>query len=293
MGRIAAREGPEAPTAGIRHWLEGDVVLGNLETAVTTRGLAALKLWTFRTRPAGLGILKRAGFTVLNLANNHVMDYGVQGLQDTLKAAREQGFLVVGAGADREAARRPLFIEKHGLKVGILSLTSTIPEAMWAGRARPGVAFADFDRAAEWIRDAKARCDVLLVSFHGGTERETEPNAIQTAFARLAAAAGADVVLGHHPHMLQPVEFIGDCLVFYSIGNFLFVSPTPGTERTVIVRLLLRRGGVSAELVPLNIDGGRPRPARGGELEAIREVLDRRGALTVRPERIKLISPTN
>ncbi len=288
VGRLAAKEGPRAPTKDVREWLEADLLFGNLECALTSRGEKADKLFTFRASTANVSILKAAGFTIVSLANNHVMDYGSKGLEDTLAALDAAGILHVGAGRDEGEARRPVFIERNGLKIGFLAMTTTIPTEMYAGADKPGVLYADFKRFPAWIKDAKKRCDLLLVSYHGGTQLEPLPNEVQRAFMKKAFAAGADVVLGHHPHVIQPVEIPDGRLAIYSLANFLMVSPTPGTEWTAVARLRLARGGVSAHFLPVFITRrGAVEPADEKGAEIVRAALNRAGALDRSPEIVR------
>ncbi|MBI3298537.1 MAG: CapA family protein [Elusimicrobia bacterium] len=288
VARLVAEDGPAAPVAAVREALRGDILLGNLEEPLTTRGEPAKKKFIFRGRPAAAKVLKACGFDVLGLANNHVMDYGPDGLTDTLAALDKAGLGRLGAGKDAAEARKPLILERNGLKVGLLALTSTFPEENWARKDRPGVAFSALERVSGWVRDAKALCDVLVVSFHGGTELAAEPNEVQRAFARAAAAGGADAVIGHHPHVVQAAELIGRTLVIHSVGNFMFESPTAGTEKSLIARLTLSRSGVRAELVPIDTEGGRPKPVTPSQRSEIRALLDALGALSADPERIRL-----
>lgn len=284
VGRLAAKEGPGAPTAAVRDWLAADILFGNLECALTSRGKKADKLFTFRASTANVAVLKAAGFTIVSLANNHAMDYGPEGLEDTMAALKGAGILHIGAGRDEGEARRPVFITRRGLTIGLLAMTTTIPTEMYAGPAKPGVLYADFKRFPDWIRDAKTRCDLLVVSFHGGTQLGPLPNEVQRAFMNKAFAAGADVVLGHHPHVLQPVEIPEGRLAIYSLANFLMVSPTPGTEWTAIARLRLSRVGVTAEFYPVFITRrGAVEPAGEKGAEIVRAALNRAGALDRSP----------
>ena len=291
IGRVIAEFGSAEPLRLVLRELQSDLLFGNLECAITERGTPADKKWTFRAPASELAVLSEAGFDWLSLANNHVMDYGPDGLADTIAALEKTGIAFAGAGPNAAAARRPVFVEKNGLRVGLLAFTSTFPEEHWARSASPGVAYGDLKRLPSWIAEAKKNCDVLVVSFHGGTELSPEPNGVQKSFARLAADSGADLVLGHHPHVIQAVERRGNSLILYSLGNFLFVSPTPGTERSVIARLRLRKGDIGAEFIPVDIAGGRLRPAAPEAARAIRAALDSMGALSADPERLRFAAP--
>jgi poly-gamma-glutamate capsule biosynthesis protein CapA/YwtB (metallophosphatase superfamily) len=287
VAAVAAKDGDAAPTRAVKELLNADIEFANLETPVTTRGAKTPKTWNFRARPAYLRIVKEAGFTVLNIANNHVWDYGRDGFMDTLKALEKDGWTYVGGGRDRAAAEKVRLIEFEGLTVGILGMTSTHPEQGWAGRDKPGVAYSDFDRIAEIVGRAKKECDVLVVSFHGGTELAEDPNDIQKAVAHAAVDAGADLFLGHHPHVLQPIELYKGKPILYSLGNFLFVSPTPTTHATVVARFRLAKDGVRRiELTPLDTNFGRPRAAPPELAAAARASLDRLGAFEARPDLI-------
>ena len=288
VAEVAARGGDAEPTRGVKDLLAADIEFANLETPVTTRGAKTVKTWNFRAKPAYLKIVKAAGFSVLNIANNHVWDYGRDGFMDTLKALEKDGWTYVGGGRDRAAAEAPVLLEFEGLTVGILGMTSTHPEQGWAGKEKPGVAYSDFNRIADIVGRARKDCDVLIVSFHGGTELAEDPNEIQKAVAHAAVDAGADVFLGHHPHVLQPVELYKGKPILYSLGNFLFVSPTPSTRATAVVRLRLGKGGVRGiEFTPLDTNFGRPKAASPELAAAARAALNRLGALDARPDLLR------
>ena len=288
VGRYAKRHGNDAPVRAVSDALSGDILFGNLECSLTSRGKARDKTFTFRAPPESTAILKAAGFDIVSLANNHVMDFGEQGLQDTKKALDDAGILHVGAGDNAAAAARPVFIEKNGLKIGFLGITSTIPRENWAGKSTPGVAYSDVRTIPNLVKNTKKLCDILVVSYHGGTQLMNTPNPVQKEIISLVLGAGADVVLGHHPHVLQPITRKGTQIAFYSLGNFLFVSPTPGTQWTAIARLRLSRSRITAEMVPIEIGPGVLKPAGPKGREVIRQALDGEGELSRRPESVKL-----
>jgi poly-gamma-glutamate synthesis protein (capsule biosynthesis protein) len=289
---IARADGADAPSRAVKDLLAADIEFANLETPLTKRGSKTPKTWNFRSDPRDLRIVRAAGLTVLNIANNHVWDYGKDGFLDTLKYLERDGWNYVGGGRDREAAEEVRVYEVRGLKVGVVGLTSTHPEAAWAGPGKPGVAYSDFDRMAGIVGRAKARCDVLVVSFHGGTELAEDANDIQKAVARAAIDAGADLFLGHHPHVIQPVELYKGKPILYSLGNFLFVSPHAETRPEVVARATLAKDGVRRlELIPLDGNWGRPKPASPEIAATARAALDRLGALEARPDLIVFRAP--
>jgi poly-gamma-glutamate synthesis protein (capsule biosynthesis protein) len=291
VGRIIARDGTAAPTAAVRDRLQADIVFGNLECPVTQGGVRALgKTWTFRAPARNLEALKAMGFNLVNIANNHVMDYGPGGFRDTMAALEAAGLPFIGGGKDRAEAEQLRVVTVRGLRVGLLGFTSTFPESAWAGPRKPGVAYSDQDRAGGIVRQARSRCDVLVVSFHGGTELADEPNDVQKAFAHLAIDSGADVFIGHHPHVIQPMELYQGKPILYSLGNFLFVSPTPATRLTVAARVRLSAKGVEGvDFFPVDTNWGRPIPATASQREELRRALDRYGALSAQPQRFQFV----
>jgi poly-gamma-glutamate synthesis protein (capsule biosynthesis protein) len=291
IAKIAAGD-PGAPSRAVKGLLAADIVFANLETPVTTRGTKTPKTWNFRARPDDLKIVRAAGVTVVNVANNHVWDYGEQGFLDTLRALEMGKWQYVGAGRDRARAEEVRLFAFEGLTVGIVGLTSTHPEEAWAKPGKPGVAYSDFDRIPDIVRRAKKKCDVLIVSFHGGTELADDPNDIQKAVAHAAIHAGADLFLGHHPHVLQPVEMYEGRPIVYSLGNFLFVSPSPLTRPEAIARATLsKRGVVRLTFTPLDGNWGRPKPASPEVAAQARAALDRLGAFEARPDLLVFQSP--
>jgi poly-gamma-glutamate synthesis protein (capsule biosynthesis protein) len=277
----------DTPLAAVREALPADIVFGNLECPVTKGGTKLHgKTWNFRAPPRHLAALKAAGFNLLNIANNHVMDYGPEGFLDTMAALEAAGLPFIGGGRDLAEAERLHVVEVRGLRVGFLGFTSTFPESAWAGRHKPGVAYSDYGRAGKVIQDARGRCDALVVSFHGGTELADEPNDIQKAFARLAIDSGADIFIGHHPHVIQPMEIYHGKPILYSIGNFLFVSPTPTTHLTAMTHVRISSTGVEGiDFQALDTNWGRPHPATPAQRQELQHVLDRYGALSGQPGR--------
>jgi poly-gamma-glutamate capsule biosynthesis protein CapA/YwtB (metallophosphatase superfamily) len=238
-----------------------DFAVANLECAVSTRGLAvAGKQYTFRGPPAALRALPRAGLDAISVANNHSLDFGRRAFLDTLVTARAAGLAVVGGGRDLTEARRPALLAAGGLRIALLGYSDVRPLGFDAGHGLAGTAPAFPELIDADVRAARGRADLVVVYFHWGAELATTPNSRQRQLADVALAAGAAVVLGAHPHVLQPVERPGRFrLVAWSLGNFVFAANSPGTTSTGILLVHLALDGVrGARLVPAEIEGVRP-----------------------------------
>lgn len=247
VGRMIGLNGSRYPWLSVAPVLRrADIALANLEGAVSTRGTPVPnKQYHFRGPPAALAAAGRfAGIDVVSLANNHTLDYGRAAFLDTLRYARRYGIRTVGGGADLQRARRPAVIPLGGITVAFLGYSDVRPPGFDAGPGRPGAAPAFPELVAADVRAARDRADVVVVYFHWGTERTFSPNGRQRSLARVSFAAGAQVVLGSHPHVQQPRERLGTRFVAWSLGNFVFGANTPGTEQTGILRLELGRRGV-------------------------------------------------
>ncbi|MEE8337130.1 MAG: CapA family protein [Dehalococcoidia bacterium] len=258
-----------------------DLLIGNLEGTFTDRGEALDKYYTFRTPPALAETLRLAGFDAVSLANNHSYDFGLTGLKDTLDALAAAGVTSFGAGLNRERAYLPAVLGVDGITVALLGFDD-IGETRFAEGDGAGVARASLTNEPE-IALAATWADYVIVSLHAGTEYSPEPTSWQRALARNAIDAGADVVIGHHPHVLQPWERYNGGLIIYSLGNFVFdLDPddlaTLGSgpfETAVAMITLSPDAPPQVEFRPAYIDPveNRPRPASATEAAAIGEAL--------------------
>lgn len=246
-------------------WLrEADLACANLEVPLSRRGYPADKPIVHRADPALASELARLGLDVVSFANNHSLDYGPEALLDTVAAVEEAGVAVVGAGEDLTAAMQPRIIRVEETRVAFFGLSSTLPVGSAATESRPGIAplrvrvslladapvfeeqpgtapyvvtevlSEDLDRAREAIRTARNSADVIAVSVHWGVPPGwTAPfqgilAGYQRPVGRALIDAGADLVLGHHPHTLQGVEVYRGRFICYSLGNFIFHTLAPG-----------------------------------------------------------------
>ena len=267
-------EGPAMPFAGVRDILVGaDIAVANLESAVGVTGTAESKAYTFRAPPVAAEALALAGFDLVSLANNHSLDYGPQSLAETRALLAGKGILSPGAGPDRAAAHAPATIERKGLTVTFLAYvtvpvegTGFDPRVWTATDDAPGVAWLDIPTMVEDIQAARREADLVVVLLHFGLEWELEPSEAQREQARAAIDAGATLVVGAHPHVLQEVEAYGDGLIAYSLGNFVFDGFWDPANDSAILLVELTAAGVAGwEMVPISIVDGIPLLAEPGE----------------------------
>jgi len=245
-----------------------DLVFGNLECPITPGREIVSKEMIFRADPEVVEALKAANFSVLSLANNHTLNFGHKGLADTCRYLEQAGIHFVGAGRNEEEANRTVFLEKNGITLAFLAYNAidTTPPALAARGAKPGTSLLDLGKMAAAVQAARARADIVVVSVHHGAEYSLEPARCQREFCRAAIDAGAHLVIGHHPHVMQPLEVYGRGLILYSLGNFVFDQPFPHTRDSVMVRVHLRKTGVAkAEFIPYVIEGfTQPAPLNPG-----------------------------
>ena len=247
-----------------------DVTVVNLETAVTDRGTAAAKEFAFRAPASTLPALKDAGVDVVSLANNHGLDYGREGLTDTLAAAEAAGMPLVGLGEDEDSAYAPHVVEVKGQRIAVLGATQVLDgqfiDAWTARDGSPGMASAKrADRLVEEVRRARADADTVVVYLHWGEERNPCPLPRQQELAQQLVDAGADVVVGGHAHVLLGGGMLGDAYVDYGLGNFVFTgSRREETLKSGILTLTVRGRTVEASSwTPAVLRSGAPHLLEG------------------------------
>ena len=258
--------------------LQADLLAGNLECVVSDQGQPQFKSFTFQAPPLAVEALSSVGFDVLSLANNHSMDYGLDGLADMLARLREAGLNTVGAGADAEAAEAPVILERNGVHVAFLAYVNVPVESRttfdthaWAAAVeKPGVAWGDPAVIAKDVAEAKTLADVVVVLLHSGLESSLAVDSIQRTLAHAAVDAGAALVIGAHSHTLQPVEHYKDGIIAYSLGNFVFDGfTTPSNYSAIFTATLTPTGVDSYDWIPVVIEKGLPRLATPAEAAEI------------------------
>ncbi len=252
---IYTRMGYDYPFASLTGELKDcDIAVGNLEAPITRHGKEFTgKKYRFRVGPVAAKALRKAGFSVLTLANNHMMDYGGVGLEETLRHLDNAGIFHTGAGKNLDWARKPAVKSVGGKTIAFLAYSKTLPSQFYAGHDHPGTAPGFETLYARDISEAKSVADYVIVSFHWGAEKASTPRLYQVAAAHGAIDAGADVVIGHHPHVLQGVERYKNGIIFYSLGNFAFGSMSRSSDVGAIARITLEDGIKEAEVIPLNV----------------------------------------
>jgi poly-gamma-glutamate synthesis protein (capsule biosynthesis protein) len=231
-----------------------DIAIGNLEAPLARRGTEFTgKKFRFKASPKAAAALRTAGFSVVTLANNHIMDFGLVGLQETMENLASEKIVFAGAGENLAAARRPALVERKGKKIAFLAYSLTQPLEFFADGNRAGTAPGYARLFREDIRQAKYIADYVVVSFHWGAELASFPKSYQVDAGRRAIDAGADLVIGHHPHVLQGVERYRRGLILYSLGNFAFGSMSRQADTSILARITLDGTVREAELIPLNV----------------------------------------
>ena len=227
-----------------------DIFMLNQEFPFGTTGEAMEdKQYTFRVDPKYVSILPELGADIVTLANNHMLDFGRGPLTETLTALDGAGILHVGAGQNLQAASALKTIDVGGRTIGFLGATRVIPEHSWTASKSNSGLFTTYDptKLVTEIQEAKKTCDYVVVYVHWGVERNTEPEDYQKSLARQYIDAGADAVIGAHPHVLQGIEYYQEKPIFYSLGNFIFANRT---YETMMAELTVTDSSVNVRVIP-------------------------------------------
>ena len=260
-----------------------DIAFGNLECPITQGRTIGSTEMIFRADPESIKGLKYAGFDVLSLANNHSFNFGVQGLKDTFQYLDKLGIVYSGAGRDKREAYTPKIVEVKGIKIAFLAYADDAFSPLYsqAKDSRAGIAFMKIPEMKKAVAAAKSKADLIIVSMHSGTEYASQPNGKQVAFAHAAIDAGADLIIGHHPHTVQKMEKYKGKYIFYSLGNFVFDQMwSRETKEGLAVKLTLSKDGVrEIELIPVLIENySQPRIMSEAEAQNIFKKLGIAGA---------------
>ena len=253
-----------------------DFNFGNLESPISGHDGRVGKGLVFNTRKSDIDGLVRHNFKVVNLANNHALDQGLAGLDYTRKFLTDKGIKYVGAGEDKAAAWAPRTVIANGIRIGFIGASYTSINDGGVVRNDYVARIDDLEYLRSSIGLLKGESDFIVVTMHAGIEYMRKPDRTQVDFARAAIDAGADLVIGAHPHWVQTLEQYQGKYIFYSLGNFIFDQRKPDTvEGLTLYISLLREGPNNAklekiELIPVIIERfGVPRRTTEAETRAI------------------------
>jgi len=275
-----------------------DLAIANLENPLVSNGEAAEGKCTLRGTPDWAKRMREAGIGLVTLANNHMMDHGEEGLFSTIRCLESEGILHVGAGKNREEACAARFLDvKGGGRLAFLARSSVeVSSPCYATDTRPGVAFFEQEETLDQIRNCKGKADRLILLIHWGIEEYLYPTREQRTLARSMIDSGVDLILGHHPHVIQGVERFPKGMVAYSLGNFLFdefewtleepngvkktfFSTLSGSNREGVLLQVTWEGPQSMRAVPvftrietngvISIDSAKEREARNNRLSKV------------------------
>ncbi len=268
--------GANWPFSKVTSFLKADLTIVNLESPLAEKGTPTKgKDVVFKGTPKGINSLKYAGIDIVALANNHALDFGLGSLNQTRALLKKAGIRFSGAGANKQEAYKPAIAKVGDLKVGFLSFSDVIPFNSFPTSKLPGIAPArDPAKVASKIKSLSKKVHIVIVAFHWGKEYEDYPTGKQKELATTSIDAGADLVLGHHPHVTQGIAEYKNRLIIYSLGNFVFDHFKVRTGESIILRVELNSKGEykSARIWPVIITySGQPYVVKGSEAKRVLE----------------------
>lgn len=242
---------------------ESDYVSGNFENPILLRKEDEYekldKSIHLFTRSESVDAIKNAGFSVLNLANNHMMDYGPEALDETISTLNKANIPHVGAGRNVEEAVDIEYSNYDGQRVATIGFTDVLVKGFSAHKYTAGVARATPENIVPTVQLAKKNADLVIVNVHWGIEYNKKPSKRQISMAHAISDVGADIIVGHHPHVLSDIELYKGSVIFYSLGNFIFDQGWTRTKDSAIAQYHIDQDGKkSIEIIPLRIKEAQP-----------------------------------
>ncbi|HID39272.1 MAG TPA: CapA family protein [Calditrichaeota bacterium] len=242
---------------------QADITMVNLENPLTRRGKPVEKPFTFRAMPEYVHLLQAGGIDIVTLANNHIYDFGKEGLYDTIRILDKGKIKHVGAGINLAAARKPVIFVKKGIRLAYLAYygLGRHSDSHPATEDSAGTALRCLNYIADDIARVRDSVDVIIINFHWGIEKQNYPGADQLAFAHAVIDAGADFIIGHHPHVLQGIEKYKGKLIAYSLGNFIFGGNSRRYEYSAVLEIVLKTQDINKYKIrihPIEIKNWQP-----------------------------------
>ncbi|MDX2230033.1 MAG: CapA family protein [Leptolyngbyaceae cyanobacterium bins.349] len=247
--------------ANLPEYKQADLAMVNLENPLTRATLPIPgKQFNFKADPESVEVLKSGGVDIVTLANNHTMDYDAEGLKETLRTLEAAGIEYVGAGKDINQARQPQIVDVKGQRIAFLGYWG---EEYGADVNQPGVNNIREDRIAEDIRAIRDQVDWVVVNYHWGQELADFPADWQRTLAHFTVDQGADLVVGHHPHVLQGAEIYKGRAIAYSLGNFIFGGNSRTDYDTAVLKVALKDKQMKVDFLPIEVKNYQPQVAQG------------------------------
>lgn len=250
------------------YFLASDYNTGNFENPIITRDESEYELPDkniyLHASPAVIPVLEAMHFTTVNLANNHLMDYGVAGLNETIDAFAASSVTAIGAGLNKTQSGQIQYIELNGVKVATLGSTDVGYQWGYSTDHQAGANKTRLTDLLPLVKEAKKNADLVIVHSHWGIEYDSSPTPRQEEIGHALVNAGADIVIGHHSHTLQPVEIYKGKVIFYSLGNFIFDQGWTKTKDSVLAQYKIKDDGSRVvELTPMKVEEASPTPLKG------------------------------
>lgn len=244
-------------------YADSDYISGNFETAILSkeesRYTEASKNIHLSSTVESVEALKKEGIDVVSLANNHSYDYGANGIKDTMKILETNDIDYIGSGVNIEDARKYDVKDINGIKIANIGISDIVPYEFSATKNKEGVLTSINKDNLKIIEKANKESDLVVVNIHWGEEYSISSNKHQENIAKKMIDMGADIIVGHHPHVIHSIETYKDGIIFYSLGNFIFDQGWSRTKDSMIVNYTLNEEGEGQfEIIPLRISEGRP-----------------------------------
>ena len=237
-----------------------DLMMVNLENAVTQSVDSMEKEFVFKMKPEYLSQLCGAGISIVNCANNHTADFGVEGILETIQQLDSAGIRHTGIGRNLSEARKPVVLHVNGIRIGFLGYGG---EGIFiASRSQPGTTSRSQWLILEDIKRLRPRVDFIVINIHWGEELETRPDSNQIILAHRMIEGGADLIVGHHPHVLQGIERYRGKIIAYSLGNFVFGGNSrSANSETAVLKVRFAKDTMEVQAVPISVRNWQPAPA--------------------------------
>ncbi|MGD0591788.1 MAG: CapA family protein [Bacteroidota bacterium] len=252
-----------------------DLMMVNLENAVTQSTDSMEKEFVFKMKPEYLSQLCGAGISIVNCANNHTADFGVEGILETIQQLDSAGIRHTGIGRNLLEARKPVVLHVNGIRIGFLGYGGE--GTFIASRTQPGTTSRSQWLILEDIKRLRPRVDFIVINIHWGEELETRPDSNQIILAHRMIEGGADLIVGHHPHVLQGIERYRGKIIAYSLGNFVFGGNSrSANSETAVLKVRFAKDTMEVQAVPVSVRNWQPAPADSSAVYRVLQCLKER-----------------